>query len=80
MYGYDPLTGMVNQAAATHSLVVKGGSRTIAIKAAGPATVNVYTAAGQLAKSLRVAAGLTKVENLLPGVYVVNGQKVLVTE
>ena len=80
MYGYDPLTGMVNQAAATHNLVVKGGSRTIAIKAAGPATVNVYTVAGQLAKSLRVAAGLTKVENLLPGVYVVNGQKVLVTE
>ena len=77
-YGYDPATsGAANVEAPSH-LQVEGGYGTLTAHAASPIDLFVYNAGGQLVRHIRLTSGVTTIYNLSPGIYVANGQKVLI--
>ena len=79
-YGYDPTLSSVNDAKAENYLKITGASRSIGISAGVARTVRIYALSGQLARTAQVGPGFTEVNGLEPGVYVVEGQKVLVRQ
>ena len=77
-YGYDPATsGAANVEAPSH-LQVEGGYGTLTAHAASPIELFVYNAGGQLVRHIRLTSGVTTIYNLSPGIYIANGQKVLI--
>lgn len=77
-YGYDPSVTSLNEAKADAYFNVRGGNGCIELCAGTPQTVRIYSLSGTLVRQLNVAAGFTPITTLQPGIYVVNGKKVVV--
>ncbi len=77
-YGYDATTTALNEAKADDYFNVHGGHGRIELSVGTPQTVRIYTLSGMLVRQLEVEAGFTPITSLMPGVYVVNGKKVVV--
>lgn len=79
-YGYDPneQTGITTTAPAAPYLGVTGGSRCLALTTSRPLTTGLYSADGRLVRTLTLRQGLNTVSALTPGVYLIEGQKVIV--
>jgi hypothetical protein len=57
---------------------VSGGVGCLSVSSLIAQTVKIYSLSGQLVRNLEVSQGVTRVDGLQPGVYVVAGKKVLV--
>ncbi len=77
-YGYDASTTSLNEAKAEAYFNVHGGKGCIELSVGTPQTVRIYSLSGTLVRQLNVAAGFTPITSLTPGIYVVNGKKVVV--
>lgn len=77
-YGYDPSVTAIDQTKADSYFSVCGGNGAIAIKTAQPTQVRIYTLQGMLVRTLNVSSGLTPINGMAAGAYIVNGHKVLV--
>ncbi len=78
-YDYTPVIDGVQAIGDGSPLLgVSGGDGFIRIHAAQPTAVRVYTVDGILMRTFDVQQPVTLVEDLAAGVYLVNGQKVLV--
>lgn len=86
VYGKDHVNVWVGNGATTvaeyemdlTALQAVGQRGAILLNAFEPTEVNVYSINGSLVRSLNVPAGATTLDGFLPGLYIVNGQKVLV--
>lgn len=87
IYGNDKVHIWVGNGAATvkeieinnHDAIgIAGEKGSIRIDSLTGTQVSVYSVNGSLIRSVNVPAGSTRLEGFLPGVYIVNGQKVLV--
>jgi hypothetical protein len=76
-YGYDA-TVMKPATQLTYYFTATGDRGSLIIHSNRPQQVRVYTLSGILARTLHVDEGITRISNLSPGIYLVNGQKVLV--
>lgn len=79
-YGYTPpvVSDGVGYVSDDH-VGVRGGRGCIIVHASGGGvTVRVYSVSGQLVRTVVPDGGLTTIDGLVPGVYVVNGKKVIV--
>ena len=75
-YGYDP---EVTAVSSVRSYVgVRGGRGCIYLNLDEAQTLRVYTLDGRLAKQVNAQAGLSVVEGLQSGIYIVAGKKVMV--
>lgn len=72
------LSGVESVTENSGQFAVLGGDGYISVKSATQTAVEVYNIGGQLVDSFTVEAGDAHVLTVLPGVYVVNGQKVMV--
>lgn len=77
-YGYDATLDAVNSAKADAYFAVDGGDRSLIIHSGCERTVNIHNLSGMLIRTVKAQAGQTEVNALIPGVYVVNGIKVIV--
>lgn len=77
-YGFDPLQSDINQAEADTYFAVIGGERALMMQSGVNREVKIYTLSGMLVRTVQASAGQTVVNGLVPGVYVVNGVKVVV--
>lgn len=77
-YGYDASTSSVNQAKSESYFSATGGSRAICLVTGEARTASIYTLSGTLIRTVRLQAGQNILTGFAPGVYVVNGQKVIV--
>lgn len=77
-YGYTAtgLSDAINNAG--EYVGATGGTGCIYVHLNAAQTLRVYSAAGQLVRTVQAASGITKVDGISAGVYVVNGKKVLV--
>lgn len=79
-YGYDPNATAVNEAVSDAYLKVTGASRSIAIHSGKVREVKIYDLQGRCVRTVTTTGqGLTTVGGLTPQVYIVAGQKVVVT-
>lgn len=77
-YGYDPSVLGSADVSIAERMHVEGGRGRLVVHSPSPCTVSLYNANGLLLRTLRLHAGLTTVDGLQAGVYIVGGQKVLV--
>lgn len=77
-YGYDPATSGTADVEASSRLRIEGGQGRIAVHAASPTDISIYNTGGQLVRRMRITSGVKTIDGLTPGIYVVNGLKVLV--
>lgn len=77
-YGYDPSQTSINAAKAEAFFSAIGGRGAIAVHAGAAQRVNIYNVAGQLVRVADVGEGLTPIQGFTPGIYLVNGVKVVV--
>lgn len=77
-YGYDETVSGIDQAAQADYFKAEGAKGAIGIAAGTDTTVRIYTAEGRLVRTVEAGKGFTAVGGLTPGVYIVNGEKVLV--
>lgn len=77
-YGYDESISGINTAKQAAHFKAEGGKGAIGITAGKGTTVRICTPAGRLVRTTKVGKGFTVVDGLTPGVYIVNGAKVLV--
>lgn len=70
----DPFDGIKN----TKYLGMTGGKGCIYFHVVDPVIVNVYTVSGIKVATQEVSGNISKIDNLQPGIYVVNGKKVVV--
>lgn len=77
-YGYDPVIQGINGAKAEAYFAAQGGEGAIAVNVGKAQMVRIYAMSGALVRSVQVEAGFTPIQGFTPGVYVVNGTKVVV--
>lgn len=77
-YGYEPTTTQINEAVSEAHFSAQGGQGQIGIGAGKAQTVRIYTTAGTLVRTAQVPEGFTALQGFTPGIYIVNGQKVVV--
>ena len=77
-YGYDPVIQGINGAKAEAYFAAQGGEGAIAVNVGKAQMVRIYAMSGALVRTVQVEAGFTPIQGFTPGVYVVNGTKVVV--
>ncbi len=77
-YGYEPTTTQINEAVSEAHFSAQGGQGQIGIGAGKAQIVRIYTTAGALVRTEQVPEGFTALQGFAPGIYIVNGQKVIV--
>lgn len=77
-YGFDPEQAGMNDARAESYFLADGGEACLFLSCGKPRYVEIYTAAGTLVRTETIAEGTTRISGLSPGIYIVNGKKVVV--
>ncbi len=77
-YGYDPSITQINEASQEAHFNVTGGKGSIAVTVGKAQLVRVYSTTGALLRTEQVSQGLTLLQGIAPGIYIVNGVKVMV--
>lgn len=77
-YGYEPVIDGINDAKAEAYFAAQGGAGAIAVNVGKAQTICIYSVSGALVRTVQVEAGFTPIQGFTPGVYVVNGTKVIV--
>ncbi len=78
-YGYEPIVDGIQTAVTDERFVsASGGRGCITLHATQPTSVKIYSTSGARIKTVELAQPKMTVGGLLPGVYIVNAQKVLV--
>lgn len=77
-YGYDPIVTDINDAKAEAYFAALGGVGCITVNAGKAQQVRIYNIAGQLVRNAQVGNGVTTINDIPAGIYVVNGTKVMV--
>lgn len=77
-YGFDPAVTAVNEAKAEAYFAALGGVGCISVNAGKAQSVRIYNIAGQLVRNAQVGSGVTTINDIPAGIYVVNGTKVMV--
>lgn len=77
-YGFDPAVTAVNEAKAEAYFAALGGVGCISVNAGKAQSVRIYNIAGQLVRHAQVGSGVTTINGIPAGIYVVNGTKVMV--
>lgn len=77
-YGFDATVTAVNEAKAEAYFAALGGVGCISVNAGKAQLVRIYNIAGQLVRNAQVGSGVTTINGIPAGIYVVNGTKVMV--
>lgn len=77
-YGFDATVTAVNEAKAEAYFAALGGVGCISVNAGKAQSVRIYNIAGQLVRNAQVGSGVTTINGIPAGIYVVNGTKVMV--
>lgn len=77
-YDFDPVAVGVDDLVKTVHVSVAGGKNCISVSTTTPQTLKLYNVSGTLIRTIEVGAGQTIINGLDKGVYVMNGQKVIV--
>lgn len=77
-YHYDPTTTGITQPDETEQVAVTGGDGYILIRSNEAQTVPVYNISGVRIQNASVRAGVNRIPVSVPGIYLVQGQKVVV--
>lgn len=77
-YGFDPAVTAINEAKAEAYFAALGGVGCISVNAGKAQSVRIYNIAGQLVRNAQVGSGVTTINGIPAGIYVVNGTKVMV--
>lgn len=77
-YGFDPAVTAINEAKAEAYFAALGGVGCISVNAGKAQSVRIYNIAGQLVRNAQVGSGVTTINGIPSGIYVVNGTKVMV--
>lgn len=77
-YGFDAAVTAVNEAKAEAYFAALGGVGCISVNAGKAQSVRIYNIAGQLVRNAQVGSGVTTINGIPAGIYVVNGTKVMV--
>lgn len=77
-YGFDPAVTAINEAKAEAYFAALGGVGCISVNAGKAQSVRIYNIAGQLVRHAQVGSGVTTINGIPAGIYVVNGTKVMV--
>lgn len=77
-YGYDPSITQINEASQEAHFNVTGEKGSIAVTVGKAQLVRVYSTTGALLRTEQVSQGFTLLQGIAPGIYIVNGVKVMV--
>lgn len=77
-YGFDATVTAINEAKAEAYFAALGGVGCISVNAGKAQSVRIYNIAGQLVRNAQVRSGVTTINGIPAGIYVVNGTKVMV--
>lgn len=77
-YGFDAAVTAINEAEAEAYFAALGGVGCISVNAGKAQSVRIYNIAGQLVHNAQVGSGVTTINGIPAGIYVVNGTKVMV--
>lgn len=77
-YGFDAAVTAINEAKAEAYFAALGGVGCISVNAGKAQPVRIYNIAGQLVRNAQVGSGVTTINGIPAGIYVVNGTKVMV--
>lgn len=77
-YGFDAAVTAINEAKAEAYFAALGGVGCISVNAGKAQSVRIYNIAGQLVRNAQVGSGVTTINGIPTGIYVVNGTKVMV--
>ena len=77
VYGYSP-TGTATPSIQQKDLQIGGGAGKIVIRTNHPVVLHIYKISGQQTGTYRQPAGISEISISQPGLYIVNGQKVIV--
>lgn len=77
-YGFDPVASAINDAQSEAYFHALGGQGSIAVNCGKAQTVHVYGLDGKLVRSAELQRGFNAIQGLGAGVYIVNGEKVIV--
>lgn len=77
-YGFDATVTAINEAKAEAYFAALGGVGCISVNAGKAQSVRIYNIAGQLVRNAQVGSGVTTINGIPAGIYVVNGTKVMV--
>ncbi len=77
-YGFDAAVTAINEAKAVAYFAALGGVGCISVNAGKAQSVRIYNIAGQLVRNAQVGSGVTTINGIPAGIYVVNGTKVMV--
>lgn len=77
-YGFDAAVTAINEAKAEAYFAALGGVGCISVNAGKAQSVRIYNIAGQLVRNAQVGSGVTTINDIPAGIYVVNGTKVMV--
>jgi hypothetical protein len=77
-YGFDAAVTAINEAKAEAYFAALGGVGCISVNAGKAQSVRIYDIAGQLVRNAQVGSGVTTINGIPAGIYVVNGTKVMV--
>ena len=77
-YGFDPTISAINEADAEAYLRICGKVNSITVVSGKARSLRVYNLTGQLVRQLKVEEGRNHFEGFAAGIYLVEGQKVIV--
>ena len=77
-YGFDAAVTAINEAKAEAYFAALGGVGCISVNAGKAQSVRIYNIAGQLVRNAQVGSGVTTINGIPAGIYVVNDTKVMV--
>lgn len=77
-YGFDATVTAINEAKAEAYFAALCGVGCISVNAGKAQSVRIYNIAGQLVRNAQVGSGVTTINGIPAGIYVVNGTKVMV--
>lgn len=77
-YGYDPVVSQINEAKGEAHFNAQGGKGCIGVSAGKAQMVRIYSTTGALVRTEQVSQGFTALQGFAPGIYIVNGIKVIV--
>lgn len=77
-YGFDAAVTAINEAKAEAYFAALGGVGCISVNTGKAQSVRIYNIAGQLVRNAQVGSGVTTINGIPAGIYVVNGTKVMV--
>lgn len=77
-YGFDAAVTAINEAKAEAYFAALDGVGCISVNAGKAQSVRIYNIAGQLVRNAQVSSGVTTINGIPAGIYVVNGTKVMV--